>query len=53
MLTTALATKADLMAVENRLIERIANVRVDLIKWMMGGFIAQTALLVAILAFLR
>ena len=32
-----LATKADLMAVENRLI-----------KWMVGGFLAQTALLVAV-----
>ena len=37
-----LATKADLAAAENRIL-----------RWMAGGFIAQTALLVAILAFLR
>lgn len=62
-----LATKADLQEVRNDLIERIAetnervgSVRVemqamknDLIKWMVGGFIAQSALLVAVLAFLK
>jgi hypothetical protein len=62
-----LATKADLQEVRNDLIERIAktdnsiaNVRVEMqamksemIKWMMGGFVAQTALLMAILAFLK
>jgi len=55
-----LATKADLQEVRNDLIERISDVRVEmhamkneLLKWMMGGFIAQTALLVALLAFLR
>ena len=37
-----LATKADLAETENRIF-----------RWMAGGFIAQTALLVAILAFLR
>ena len=37
-----LATKADLQ-----------NVKFEILKWMVGGFIAQTALLVAILAFLR
>jgi len=62
-----LATKADLMevrvemqAMRNDLIERIAgldnrisSVRVELIKWMVGGFTAQTALIVAVLAFLK
>ena len=37
-----LATKADLQEVRN-----------DLIKWMVGGFIAQAALLMAIMAILR
>ena len=62
-----LATKADLQAVcvemqamRNDLREDIAAVRVemhamkhDILRWMVGGFIAQTALLVAIMAFLR
>jgi hypothetical protein len=62
-----LATKADLQEVRNDLIERIAgtdntiaNVRVEiqavkneLIKWMMGGFIALGAFLLAAMAFLR
>jgi len=62
-----LATKADLMALENRLIERIAGAdnriaaaevriaaaEVRILRWMTGGFIAQTALLVAIMAFLK
>ena len=37
-----LATKADL-----------ANTKHDILRWMVGGFIAQTALIVAILSFLR
>jgi len=55
-----LATKADLQEVRNDLIERIAAasqridaVKVDILKWMVGGFVAQTALLVAIMAILR
>jgi len=55
-----LATKADLQEVRNDLIERISNVRVEmqaikneLLKWMIGGFLTQTALIVAILAILR
>ena len=55
-----LATKADLQAVRNDLIERISDVRVEmqamkneLIKWMMGGFIALGAFLLAAMAFLR
>jgi len=37
-----LATKADLMETEVRIL-----------RWMVGGFIAQTALLVAVLSFMR
>jgi hypothetical protein len=55
-----LATKADLQevrvemqAMRNDLIERISSVKTDILKWMIGGFIAQTALLVAIMAILR
>ena len=62
-----LATKADLQdvrvemqAMRNDLIERIGAVRVEmqsmkneLTKWIVGGFIAQTALLVAVLSFLK
>jgi hypothetical protein len=62
-----LATKADLMevrvemqAMRNDLLERIGDVRVEvqamkneLIKWMIGGFIALGAFLVAAMTFLR
>ena len=55
-----LATKADLQEMRNDLIERIAEVRVemltmknDILRWVAGGFIAQTALLAALLSFLR
>jgi hypothetical protein len=55
-----LATKADLQEVRNDLIERLSDVRVEmqamkneLIKWMMGGFIALGAFLLAAMAFLR
>ena len=37
-----MATKAELAATENRIL-----------RWMVGGFLAQTALIVALLAFLR
>ena len=55
-----LATKADLQEVRvemqsmrNDLIERIAATENRVLRWMVGGFITQTALIVAILAFLR
>ena len=41
-----LATKKDLEI-------GLAKIKVDILRWMVGGFIAQTALLVAILSFLR
>ena len=52
-----LATKADLekglLVVKSELKEEIAAVKHDILRWMVGGFITQTALIVAILAFLR
>ena len=52
-----LATKADLILVKKELETKLeiglAKTKVDILRWMMGGFLAQTALLVAILAFLR
>ena len=55
-----LATKADLQEVRNDLMERVSDVRVEmqamkneLIKWMVGGFIALGAFLLAAMAFLR
>ena len=53
-----LATKADLQEVRTDLIERIAATENRLIRWMVGGFIVQATLLVAVLgiaamAFLR
>jgi hypothetical protein len=48
-----LATKADLMAVRSELVERIAASEIRVLRWMVGGFLAQTALLTAILAILK
>jgi hypothetical protein len=48
-----LATKADLMTVRSELVERIAASEVRVLRWMVGGFLAQTALLTAILAILK
>jgi len=49
-----LATKADLMEARKELEARIeiglAQTKHDILRWMMGGFLAQTALLVAIMA---
>ena len=41
-----LATKADLVI-------GLTRTKHEILRWMVGGFIAQTALIVAILAFLR
>jgi len=41
-----LATKQDLEI-------GLARAKHDILRWMVGGFIAQTALLVAVMAFLR
>jgi len=52
-----LATKADLqeglLRLEMQLDKRIAETKHDILRWMVGGFLAQTAILIAILAFLR
>ena len=48
-----LATKHDLRELETRIDIKLAELKNDLLKWMVGGFIAQTALLVAVLAFMR
>lgn len=52
-----LATKADLelvkQALESKLEIGLAKTKNDILRWMVGGFLAQTALLVAVLAFLR
>jgi predicted house-cleaning noncanonical NTP pyrophosphatase (MazG superfamily) len=49
--------RVEMQAMRNELMERISDVRVEtraikneLIKWMVGGFITQTALLMAVLA---
>ncbi|MDR2826398.1 MAG: hypothetical protein LBV76_06335 [Deltaproteobacteria bacterium] len=41
-----LATKADLQV-------EIAKAKHDILRWMVGGFLAQSALLIAVIAFLR
>ena len=52
-----LATKADLMALKKELQSDLeiglAQTKHEILRWMIGGFIAQTALLVAIMAILR
>ena len=48
-----LATKGDLREVELRLENKIENNKHELLKWMISGMVAQTALLIAIFAFLK
>ena len=57
-----LATKADLQGLRGELLERMAHMATKaelaatenrILRWMVGGFLAQTALLVAVMAFLR
>lgn len=59
-----LATRADvregLLRMEQKMDKRfnetdnrIAETKHDILRWMVGGFVTQTALLVAVLAFLR
>jgi hypothetical protein len=45
--------RVDMQAMRNDMSERIANSKNDTLRWMAGGFIAQSALLVAILALMR
>ncbi len=51
--TKELATKADILRLENKLLERIENNKHEILKWMISSFLAQTALIVAVIAFLR
>ena len=44
-----LATKADILLLENKI---EAN-KHEILKWMISSFLAQTALIVAVIAFLR
>lgn len=48
-----LATKSDLEMAISRVDTRIAEFKHDILRWMVGGFLAQSALLVAVLAFLK
>ncbi len=50
---TELATKMDVMQAEMRLTEKIENSKHEILKWMMGMMVAQSALIVAVLAFLK
>lgn len=62
--TQELATKADLERTKNELIERIAENKAELteriaeskhevLKWLMGMLLAQTALLIAVVSFVK
>lgn len=51
--TQQLATKQDLLSVKHELENRISETKHDILKWMVTGMLAQTALLVGILAFLK
>jgi hypothetical protein len=50
-----LATKADIQSLRDHMATKaeLAQTKHDILRWMVGGFIAQTALLVAIMAILR
>ena len=56
LLTGNLATKTALAAAETRiradLEKRLAELRADLVKWMFGALMAQTALLIALVKLL-
>jgi len=48
-----LATKGDLQDVRNELKVEIAETKHEILKWMMGMLVAQTALIVAVIAFIK
>jgi hypothetical protein len=52
-----LATKSDLqeglLRLEMQFDKRIAETKHDILRWIVGGFIAQSALLIAVIAFLK
>ena len=45
--------KGDIQGVRSELKEEIANTKHEILKWMMATMVAQTALIVAVIAFLR
>lgn len=51
--TQHLATKQDVLAAKPDLEIELAKTKQDILKWMVTAMIAQTALLVGIIAFLR
>ncbi len=51
--TQQLATKQDVLLVKHDLEIALAETRHDIVKWMVTAMIAQTALLVGIIAFLK
>ena len=52
-----LATKADLrneiLVLRGEVFVRMAETKSDILRWMVGGFIAQSALLIAVMSFQR
>ena len=53
MSSSEVATKSDLNDVRAELKEEIANTKHEILKWTIATVIAQTALIVAVMAFLR
>ena len=43
----------DVMQAEMRLVEKIENSKHEILKWMMGMLVVQTALIVAVIAFIK
>jgi hypothetical protein len=52
-LIATLSTKMELFTVESNLQEKIAKIKFDMVTWMFGMFLAQTALLVTLIKFLH
>ena len=49
LLNSHLATKQDILSLEGRLKVEIANIKSELLKWMIGALIAQGGLVVALI----
>ena len=52
LLNSNLATKQDIISLEGRLKVEIANIKTELLKWMIGAMIAQAGLIVALIKLL-
>lgn len=48
-----LVTKADLMTAKAEMQSETAKTKIDIIRWLVGGLFAQSALLVAVIVFLK